>query len=155
MRKLIYLPFILLFCSATFHTEQFFICSISENSNELNYTIHIPLEKVTEFDKTLNKKEGSINETLKIRQLLEEKLIIKINGTETFLRFENTSSDSRFMRMVFKSNRPASIESLAIKNNGFEFGNDGHKSIDFWITINQQKRLFKLNKKHQSIKANY
>lgn len=155
MKKLIYLPLILFLCSATFHAEQFFICSISENSNELTYTVHIPAKKLSELDTSIIDKKGSIDEALTIQQLIEEKLSIQINGEKPLLKFVNTSSDSKFMRMIFKSKRPIKIHSLTITNNGFNFGSNNHKSIDFWITINNQKRLFKINKKHQSIKASY
>ncbi len=139
----------------TLHNKELMACSIEETENELIYSFIIQKDLISKIDTSLLNYQNNMSSHLKLQQVILNNLEVSINQQITPLTFTKTTEDKSFFILQFSSKKPEKVEKISLKNNGFSFLNEDHTSFDFWILLNNQKRLFKLKKETNIIKANY
>ena len=155
MKKILLLLLSLLLYSATMHIQSIGICKVQEVNGKLEYSFVFPKENIPKIHASLKNYNDDIKDLLSLQNLIHENISISINNKIVDLKYDTTISELKFVTLKFTSITNKNITSLIIKNKELSFLDEHHTSFDFWLYLQNQKRLFKLNANHTSIKANY
>jgi len=155
MRKILLLSVSFILCSATLHVQSIGICTIKETKDAIEYSFIFPKENIPKLHQSLKNYHDDTKDLLVLKNLIHENIGITINEKVTELKYDSTISEPRFVTLKFKTTNKQNITSLTIKNKGLTFTNKHFNSFDFWLYLQNKKRLFKLNADHKTLKVTY
>ena len=155
MKKILLLILSLIFCSATMHVQSIGICTIKETEDAIEYSFVFPKENIPQFHKSLKDYKDDVKDLLVLKNIIHENIGITINDKVADLKYDTTISELRFVTLKFKTTNHQDITSLTIKNKGLDFTNEHFNSFDFWLYLQNKKRLFKLKADRKTLKAIY
>lgn len=130
-------------------------CIIEETEDQLNYTFILSRYHIKDLHTSLSDYQGDIKDLLRLQFILTDNIEVKQNHKKSTLNFETTSKDKDLIILKYSSKKEEKVTSFTIQNKGLNFLTSGHTSFDFWLKLNDQKRLFKFTDKHKTIKAEY
>lgn len=155
MKKLILLSLCFLMCSVTMHVQSIGSCTIKETKGKLEYSFVFPKANISKIHKSLKDYNNSVKDIVVLQNILIDNIRISVNNEKVSLQYVTTITNQKFITIKYTTPIHEQITSIEIEDKGFSFFNDHHTSFDFWLFIQNKKRLFKLNAHHKIFKANY
>lgn len=155
MKKLILLTLCLLMCSVTMHVQSIGSCTIKETKDKLEYSFVFPKATISKIHKSLKDYDDSVKDMVVLQKILMDNIQISINNENVSLQYKTTITEQRFVTIKYTTPIHMQVASIKVEDKGLSFFNNPHTSFDFWLLIQNNKRLFKINAHHKLFNANY
>ena len=155
MKNLLLLVASFLLCSVAVHVESVGKCTVSETESHYQYTFVLSKENVRNLHPSLENFKGGVEDMLLLKTQILEGLQVEVNDVPVEIELDKSSSSNRFVVLSFTSKKTKELKSIRFKNTGFLLLKSHHASFDFWLNLNNKRRLFKLNPSRKTFKALY
>lgn len=137
------------------HIETIMSCEVKELENELQFNIVVNKEYASLLKLFYPKKNKDLGKGFHIHSIIKNKLSIEVNDTMIIPELEEIKTSEKGVQIQYRFLKKEQVKSIKLSAIELLGLHDDHASIDIWLYLNKQKRLFKIKKNNLSIKATY